>query len=350
MKNLTPIVFALLAIAAAPATHAQGVKWHPGHYLKMNSGAAQAEDFRHIDEISREPAIKGVQVRIWWYELERSKNVYDFSKIDAYLRKLKSLPTAKRLVVRIMDRKFQTTSRTGIIPNYLMSDPIYKGGLVIQRTNSPGYVARLWEAPVMDRLIALYAALGSRYDGESYLEGFITEETTLSLGDKRGWPAGYSQEALLKQYLRFVASVRQTMPHTNLFIGTNFLGNDAQMGTLLQSMFEASLGASGPNVMPTHITQAQRVWTGLTGADYRGAMAIGPSIEPNELGGSHGDNTPKQIYDFAYKTLQVNYLFWPYNTWIGSPAQKWSTGILPFLRTNPPVRTTCPLAYGLCNQ
>jgi hypothetical protein len=83
----------------------------------------------HIDEIAREPVIKGVQVRIWWHELERSKGSYNFSKVDAYLKKVKSLPVPKRLVVRIMDRENNTTSRNGIVPSYLLSDPITRVAL-----------------------------------------------------------------------------------------------------------------------------------------------------------------------------------------------------------------------------
>ena len=350
MKNLPLAIFALLAFATANVSSAQAVKWHPGNYLTLNGGGNQAEHFRHIDEIAREPAIKGVHLRIWWSELERSKGVYDFSKIDAYLKKLKSLPAPKRLVVMVMDRKFNSGSKAGIVPNYLMSEPIYKGGVTLQKANGAGYVARLWETPVMDRLIALYRALGTRYDSDPYVEGFATAETVLSLGTQSQWPAGYSTEILLKQYLRFAAAARQTMPRTNLFVGTNFLGSDFQMGTLMQALYDAQLGAGGPGVMPNKITQAQRVWTGQTGADYRGGLAIGNSIEALALGGNKGSHTPKEISDYAYKTLHVNHLFWVRNTWKGTAKQQWSQGILPFLRTNPPVRTACPQSYGLCNS
>lgn len=90
--------------------------------------------------------------------------------------------------------------------------------------------------------------------------------------------------------------------------------------------------------------------TGVYGADYRGNVAIGTSVESAELGGAHGSFTPKQINDYAYDTLRSNYMFWVYNTWMGNSGQRWSTGILPFLRTNPPIRTTCPTSYGICTN
>ena len=155
MKNITRVAFALLALAAAFTTHAQAVKWHPGHYMNLSiSGTQDARP--QIDAIANEPAIKGVVLYLYWSQLEKSKGVYDFSQIDFYLNKLKTLAKPKRLVVNIRDRKFGTTARTGIIPAYMLSDPIYKGGVAYQSNDS--MVARLWEPAVMDRMIALYRA------------------------------------------------------------------------------------------------------------------------------------------------------------------------------------------------
>lgn len=345
-KSFSLAALVLLSCAGATSLNAQAVKWHPGHYLRLNVGGSQAEHFRHMDEIGNVAPIKGVRLQIYWSELEKSKGSYDFSRIDAYLNKLKSLPTPKRLVVFVMDRRF-SNSKTGIVPSYLLTDPAYNGG--VTRTNDNGYVARLWETPVMDRLIALYRAMGARYDADTYLEGFSTGETVLSLA-KSSWPAGYSKDGLLKQYLRLVSAAKESMPRTNLFLGANYIGTDTQMGTLLQAAFDAQAGAGGPGVMPNKLTQGQRVWIGQTGADYRGGIAIGAAVEALALGGAKGSYTPKQIADHAYNTLYVDHLFWIRNSWNGTPAQQWSTGILPFLKTNPPIRTACPLSYGLCSS
>lgn len=344
MKRIAFCALALFSGFVVTSAQAQGVKWHPGHYVMFAAGDSQAQHMRNIDEVAREPSLQGVQIRIWWHQLEKSKGVYDFSSIDAYLSKLKSLSTPKRLVIRIMDRKFNTTSPSGIVPSYLTTESVYKGGVV---KSSTGYVARLWEAPVMDRLIALYKAMGSRYDADPYFEGIATTESTLAL-PKTSLPSGYSHAALGTQWERLANSVRPSMPRSNLFVFTNWLGNDSLMGTLIQELSQVPVAIGGPNVIPNDPTQAQRVWTGQFGADYRGLLAIGASVEHGELGGNLGNFTPKQINDYAYNTLRVNHIFWIRNTWSGSSAQRWATGILPFLRTNPPIRTTCPSAYGIC--
>ena len=341
MKQIMLILSALLAFGAAAQSSA-AIKWHPGHYVWLDPHDTQSAHFKHIDEIASVSSIKGVEILLSWAELEKAKGVYDFSKIDAYLSKLKSLAVAKRLVVRIKDRNFNGGS-AGIVPDYLRKDAVYNGGIAPM---AYGYVARIWEQPVNDRLIALYRALGSRYNSNPYLEAFHTEETSISFTTA---PKGYSIGALTNQYYRFIAAAHDTMPNTGLILGANFLGSDANMQAVLQSLIEQPLGVGGINNIPNKLGQSQRVWTGVTGADFTTALALANTVEDLDLGGSHGNFTPKQHYDWASKTLKVNYMFWIRNTWMGGSAQRWSTGILPFLKTNPALRTGCPTSYGSCN-
>jgi hypothetical protein len=191
-----------------------------------------------------------------WYDLETSKGVYDFSSLDQYLRRLKAQPTVKRLVVRVVDRKFGTSSSGGIVPSYLLT-ATYNGGLV--RT-STGYAPRLWEPAVMDRLIALHQAIGRRYDDDPYFEGLATEETTLSLSEP--FPAGYSHAALGRQYARLVRAARNAAPQSNFFLYTNWIGSASVMDDLMQALVESRAAAGGSNVFPGRKTLGQRVWTG----------------------------------------------------------------------------------------
>jgi len=126
MKQLMLAFSALLVLGAAAQSNA-AIKWHPGHYVWLDQHIEQSAHFKNIDEIASVSSIKGVEVQIYWAELERAKGQYDFSKIDAYLAKLKSLPVAKRLVVRVMERKFGS-STSGIVPDYLRNEAVYNGG------------------------------------------------------------------------------------------------------------------------------------------------------------------------------------------------------------------------------
>src|SRR5262245_50003346 len=196
MKYGVIATLATLALSTWSSVEAQGMKWHPGHYAALNAGESLATHLKRIDSIGDVAGIKGVMVRIYWAEVETSKGVYDFSKIDTYLAQLRKQSTSKRLVLRIMERRF-VEDDTGIVPSYLSSESIYRGGLV--RTTK-GYAARLWEAPVMDRLITLYKVIGQRYDKDNCFEGIATEETTLGL--PKPYPLGYSDTALSTQWQR----------------------------------------------------------------------------------------------------------------------------------------------------
>ncbi len=337
---------ALLASLAATSVSAQAIKFHPGHYVNLNGGATIESHLRSIDEISGVSSIKGVGIRIWWKDLETSRGVYDFSRIDTYLKRLR--PYNKRLVIRLMDRSFNTTSSPSeIIPSYMMTST-YGGGVTRSRTG--GYVARLWDPVVMDRLIALYRAIGSRYNDDAHFEGITTEESTLSLPSP--FPPGYSHRALRIQYERLVNNVRSAMPNTAVFMNTNWIGSLDEMSLLVQAMVGPYAATNSSNTVPTAINLGQRVWIGggNMGADYRGLLPIGTSVEAGELGGKLGSFLPSQIGSFAYNTLRANYVFWVQNNWAGGSAQRWSTGILPYLRTNPPVRTGCPRSYGWCTS
>jgi hypothetical protein len=334
----------LLASLAATSASAQSIKFHPGHYIMLNGGDSMSTHLKHIDEIKDVDAIKGVQIRIWWKDLETSKGVYNFSMIDTYLARVKSYH--KRLVIRVMDRKFNTTKSSGIIPSYMLTSN-YHWGVTRSRT---GYVAKLWDPVVMDRLIALYRAMGKRYNESGYFEGITTEESTLSLPSP--YPSGYSDGALEYQYARLISQVRSAMPNTAFFMNANWLGSTSTMSKLVQSQVTPYASTNSSNTVPSKMNTGQIVWTGggSYGADYRGRLPIASSVETGEIGGNLGDYTPSQIGSYAYNTLKVNYLFWVRNTWAGDSSQRWDTGILPYLKKNPPVRTGCPTAYGWCKH
>jgi hypothetical protein len=330
-------LFAFFLSLTALSASAQGIKWHPGHYMMLGTYDSHASRLNSIEEVGNERSVDGVLVRIRWADIEKSKGVYDFSKLDAYLQKVKSRPTRKQLVIRIIDRSFNGSS-SGIVPDYLRTSA-YNGGLV--RTKA-GYAARLWEPAVMDRLIALHSAIGRRYDDEPRFEGLATEETTL--GMNQPYPGSYSHAALATQYRRLVRAVRDAAPRSNFFLFTNFIGSPYVMDDLMQSLMVERGAAGGSNIFPGDKTQGQEVWTGVYGGDYRLVLALSSGVETGEL----GDYTPQQIGSWAYNELRLHHVFWVRNTWASGASKRWHTGILPYLRTNPPVRTRCPDSYGWC--
>jgi hypothetical protein len=314
------------------------IKWHPGHYMLVYLGETQALRLRRFDAIAEEPVIRGAQVRYRWAQLEPHKGVYDFSAIERDLARLQA--NGKRLVIQVMDRNFgKSDSGEGIVPSYLLSDPEYGGGVV---KNVGGVVARLWDPAVMDREIALLEALGRRFDAEPFVEGVTSEETAMGLA--KNPPADFSDAAVAEQFNRWIAAVRAAWPRSNVFLYTNFLGK--RLDGLIAECARQRCGAGGPDVLPPphNGTSGDRILRGASGGvDYRGRIPIAYSVQTPELGGKEGQFTPEQLFDHAYRELRANYIFWVRNTGTGGAAQKWDTGILPYLRSiDGKIHTECP--------
>ncbi|PSJ15718.1 glycoside hydrolase, partial [Nitrosomonas supralitoralis] len=74
----------------AATTDPTSVKWHPGHYYTiMNWGNNNSKYLSVVySELKATPALRGIQMRYLWAELEKSKGVYDFSSIDKRLAEL----------------------------------------------------------------------------------------------------------------------------------------------------------------------------------------------------------------------------------------------------------------------
>jgi hypothetical protein len=335
---------------AAPA--AGTIKWHPGHYMSLrNNHKYDADDQQYISQLANEPTITGV-LRDWnWRDLETSKGVYDFSAIDRYLKTIKALPTHKRMIIRIENRVFGKQTGT-TIPDYLKADPAFLGGEVPMAN---GVVARIWDAAVMDRLIALYQALGARYDSDPYVEGVSTSETAIGFSAQYPSPSTYSNAALITQLERLVAAARAAWVHSNVFAETNYLGSDADMESFINYCMANQAVVGGPDTWSrayltagTRSLQADEIVTGVkgSGTDYRDAIALKSEIQTTELGGYIATFTPAEVYDVAFNVMHANFIFWDRNDYAGGPAQQWTTGILPFIRSiGGKTYTDCPKSF-----
>ena len=340
---------------AVPA--AGTLKWHPGHYMRIIARHRDpAKELPQIELLRNEPAVRGVMVAWLWRHIEKSKGVYDFSSIDTYLNKVKSLGPSKRLIIRIEERGFSSPTTTSV-PDYLKTEPIYNGGEAIMGN---GTVARIWEAPVMDRLIALYKALGERYDRDPYVEGISTSETAITFSSTYPAPSSYTTAAVLTQFKRHLTAIRTYWPRSQIFVSTNYLGTDGQMEELIKHSQKTHSAVGGPDVWTRawvesgkRALQSDEVVRGQrgSGTDYRGAIAIKAEVQAPELGGYIAEFTAEELYDVAYNINRSNYILWDRNDYVGGPASRWATGILPLIRkVGGKTVTECPRSFqGRCN-
>ncbi len=339
---------ARLCIASDCVSNSGAIKWHPGHYMMLRGSHKNVSgELAAIDALKNEPTIAGVLVDFKWNALESSKGVYDFSLIDRYVNEVKSLKAGKHLIIRVENRGFG--GFTGVaVPGYLMTDPVYLGGQVPM---AAGVVARIWDSPVMDRLIALHQALGAKYDSDPTVEGISTSETAIGWSPAHPAPSTYSTSALLTQLKRFIAAERASWPQSDVFCESNYLGANTDMEAFVKSCGDDRSVIGGPDVVPGRNLQADNVVRGDTGGvDYRGVIAIKAEVQFSELG-IRWTFLPADLYALAVTTNRANYMFWDRNGTYGGPEERWDTGVLPFIRSvKGHTVTDCPSSWnGACN-
>jgi hypothetical protein len=335
-------------VASAVSTNdSDYVKWNPGHYMLLDGIASDAATrTRHFDQIAalaNEPNIRGVKLMLYWGDLERSKGDYSsgFSIVDAYLAKL--APLKKRLILSVQDRAFgaySPTSLTRYFPAYITTDPSYG---VTPWSN--GIIARVWVPATTDRLILLSKAMANRYDANPYFEMFQGEESAIAV---TAGTDGYSIPAALSQMKRWITASDEVWKHTIVRVCANWIGSNEQAIDLINHAASNKTAIGGPDVIPHENIQANVVFNGkVGGVDHRGTIPWVSEIQAPELGGKDGNYTPKELYNHAMSEVGTQYFVWYRNTWAGGDAQKWDSGMLPFIRSiNGASNTACPKSFG----
>ena len=299
---------------------------------------------RRIPEVCAEPALQGIQVRVPWYDLETSRGQYNFRVIDEMYAALAACE--KSLVVEVWVAGFNTTSTSGIVPSYILAGAEYNGG--VAKTKS-GYIARLWESPVMDRLIALYSAMAARYDSKPYFEAIIfTETATGSVAD------GYTATAWVTQIKRALVAMRSVWTSTNVGVFNNFIqgATDSQLSDVFETMRLNRIGTGAPDVLHRRTRQKERRSIEVNGAAptfvavYRRC-----SLSNHRRSVARKAHTRQSNYTTTALARMGAAICSGFATLIRvAPSRCGGTGIMPFLRSNPRTREACPTTYPGCGR
>ncbi len=179
-----PFSLDTLAPCGTPPPTANAVKWHPGHYTVFASAEGKYNPtYRNsiYNELKQTPALRGVMVRYAWAELEKGKDVYDFSNISQILTELTALN--KRLIILFELKASSPGSNEVIVPNYLKTAAYEGGSYAFSNNNlgtSLGYGIRLWNPAVHDRMNSLVRALGKEFNSHPNFEAIGFTETSMS--------------------------------------------------------------------------------------------------------------------------------------------------------------------------
>lgn len=277
--------------AAIPSS---GYKWHPGHYLNAYWGKNIAVQIR---QAKSSPAFKGISVIHGWWELEKDKDQYDFSAIDRELDAVQS--AGLQLIIQVADRSFKDQD---CAPAYLRTPAFGEGQ---SRIHKKCTVLRHNPA-VQDRLIALYRALGQRFDSHPNFEALMLEEDSM---EKKGTNMdGYSDRAYIDQSKRGMNALAQSFPHTVVFKWLNW---GPGIPELFAHALSLGIGVGAPDLDPKMKSWAYPApWQQYAHKIPLEMSVQDPRVQKTVLNGSD----VRAIFEFGTSDppsgLALNYMVW----------------------------------------
>ncbi|MFS4467548.1 hypothetical protein [Maribacter sp. 2210JD10-5] len=283
-------------------------------------------------------ACVGAQLKYSWKELEPIKNTYDFSEIDKDLAFLTK--KGKKLFIQVQDVSFDTLIVN--VPNYILKDPIYSGGVAIQYLTTEsdsiirqdGYVARRWDDTVAQRFYRLLHALGEHFDGK--IEGINLPESIVGFGETgRLYPEGFTPERYANTIATQMKVLRKAFPNTTVIQYANYMPGEWlpwEDKGYLESLYETAahhdVGMGGPDIKIYKKSQMNHSYKFLK--EYSNLIKTGIAVQ----WGNYEEPNPKtgkrvrveEIYNFGENEIGLDYIFWctqePY----------YSQHLLPFLK------------------
>jgi len=312
-------------------------KWHPGHYLKAQGNHAATDQASYqsgvlatYNKLGESVYLKGIYATVAWGVVNTTGSTFDFSEIDNFLN---ALPSRAKLILCIAYKSWGTATVGRLVPADLSSD-------VTPRSNGQGYIANVWEATVMDRLIATYEAVAARYDNDARLEMVVTDESapTLNAGTN-----GYQPHDLALQLYRLYDSMGRRFKKTNAMATVNFLAREA--AGLEEEAYEKGLGRASPDAIDDAgalIFQGQQVsGQGTTIRDYRTLVPHETIASAPALGERDYNGPPSHIIDWA-QAIKVTHLSWVTSMQVAG--NTWAD-IKKAIAADPNLYSMCPVAY-----
>jgi hypothetical protein len=279
------------------------------------------------------PDISGAQVMYVWRNLEPSRGAYDFSMIEHDLALTRA--RGKGMFVEVLDRFFTPASR--YLPQYMLDEPEYGGGLARQFDIRPGHapvpagwVARQWDPEVRARFQALLAALARQFDGR--IEGIILTETAVDV-DRDAPPEGYDCDAYFAAERDNAMFARRAFRRSHVVQYVNFWPcgwNDAHgyMSRFFAFAAASHIGVGGPDIVPNRPGQMSNSYPFIRA--YRDRVPlVAMAIQEPTLDYLNPDTsrpfTRAEFERFAVDYLGVDIIFWTRDApWLrsGAPRQQ----------------------------
>ncbi len=305
------------AIAAEVPTVPGVVKWHPGHYyapmtFMRTNPSIMAQVYA---ELKATPALRGLQVRFSWPELEPEEGRYDFKGIEQLLTEL--APLNKHLVILLELKSF--SPQTLPVPHYMRTES-YEGGAfpfsTFGQSTPRGYNLKLWNSGVHDRLVALLTELGKRFNGHAHFEGIGLPET--AFGQPIELVSSHDTERYYDNLLDVQRHMRVAFPNTLTYQFVNYpreilAGFVDHMRTIGTGLGGPDIFLDDPGLNFDHPNKPKGIY--LYYPQMSGLIPLTPSIMQANYDNTRHDGkgrvpTIAELLAFGRDRLRANYLFW----------------------------------------
>ncbi|MCB0528541.1 MAG: hypothetical protein KDC65_08710 [Saprospiraceae bacterium] len=290
----------------------------PQHFIFFNIDRERIREASFLNE----PNIAGAQLKYTWRELETNFDEYDFSSIRSDLDYLHA--KGKKLFIQVQDVSFDTARL--LVPQYLLDDPAYNGGVAIQYITDDrdsiirqdGYVPRRWDDRVRARFSKLLQKLGEAFDGK--IAGINLPETSVGFGDTGSlYPEGFTPEKYRDAILDQMRVLRHAFQRSVVIQYANFMpgewlprNNKGYLESLYRYAGGQHIGMGGPDIKIYKKAQMNHSYRFLK--EYAPKIKTGVAVQ----WGNYEEINPKtgkevtigELCAFATQEIGLDYIFW----------------------------------------
>jgi hypothetical protein len=282
--------------------------------------------------------IEGAQVIYTWRFLEPRKDQYNFTPVRENIETLAK--HGKKLWIQLQDVSFDASRKN--VPQYLLDDSIYHGGVAAQyrmRANDEatavvgGWVARRWDPAVQERFHKLLRELGKEFDGK--IAGINLPETALDLGSTgKLFPEGFTYDGYRQAIVVNMKALKLAFPKSVAMQYANFIPGEwrpdedkGYLSGVYYAAVAAGVGLGGPDLLPHRQGQVKSSYPLIRQVANR--VPTGIAVQDGNLEQIDPDTgkpvTVSELLDYAMNYLRVDYIFW------GTQEPYYSRDILPML-------------------
>lgn len=288
----------------------------PQNFIYSNDALASIQPLLERQDIA------GAQVLYSWKSLETGPGQYNFSSIEKDLALMDK--RHKKLFIQIQDRFFERQHKN--LPEYLLKEPVYRGGVVAQYDNPGenkpvgyGWVAQQWNPAVQKRYQLLLQALAKKFDGRVY--GVNLPETAIDPDIKRD-KTGFSCDKYFNAEMENIAFAKKAFKHSQVVQYVNFWpcewnNNHQYMSRLFALAEKEGFGLGGPDIVPYKKGQMKNSYPFFH--QYKGKLSlVAMAVQEPTLTYTNPKTkkpfTRQAFTDFAEHYLGADIIFWSTST------------------------------------